>query len=91
MGHDLAFHVAIAQTARNRPLAMIVGAFQGVARQSWPVGWRSRAKHETRLANIQTHIDMADAIAVGDAQPDEMLMRRHFDDSTKVLLDAGLT
>lgn len=90
MEHDLAFHMTIAQASRNPVFAMIVGAFQGVARQSWPIGWRSRSKPEARRLSVQTHIDIADAITIGDPQTASMLMKQHFDDSTKVLLDAGL-
>ncbi|GFE48375.1 GntR family transcriptional regulator [Roseobacter cerasinus] len=91
MESDLAFHMAIAQASRNPVFAMIVGAFQGVARQSWPIGWRSRTEPEQRMQVVQTHIDIADAVAIGDPQTAATLMKRHFDDSTKVLLDAGLT
>lgn len=90
MEHDLAFHMAIAQASKNPVFAMIVGAFQGVSRQSWPIGWRSRAQLDERKRSVQTHIDMADAIAIGDPQKAASLMKTHFDDSTKVLLDAGL-
>lgn len=91
MENDLAFHMAIAHASRNPVFAMIVGAFQGVARQSWPIGWRSRTELDERKLNVQTHIDIANAIAFGDPQNAATLMKIHFDDSTKVLLDAGLT
>ncbi|MCP4317828.1 MAG: FadR family transcriptional regulator [Hyphomicrobiales bacterium] len=91
MEHDLAFHLEIAKASRNPIFAMIVGAFQGVSRQSWPIGWRSRTEEEQRHAMIQTHINIADAIAAGDPQRASMLMTAHFDDSIKVLLDAGLS
>ena len=91
MEHDLAFHMAIAYASRNPVFAMIVGAFQGVSRQSWPIGWRSRTELGERELNVQTHIDIADSIAIGDPQKAATLMKAHFDDSTKVLLDAGLT
>lgn len=91
MEHDLAFHQLIAQASRNPVFAMTVGAFQGISRQSWPIGWRMRSQHELRLAMVQNHIDIADAIAVGDPQKAVSLMETHFDNSTKVLLDAGLS
>jgi DNA-binding FadR family transcriptional regulator len=91
MEHDLAFHLAIAQASKNPVFAMIVGAFQGVSRQSWPIGWQIRNQQQLREASAQTHIDIADAIAIGDPQKAATLMKAHFDDSTKVLLDAGLT
>ncbi len=91
MEHDLTFHFEIAKAAGNPIFAMIVGAFQEVSRQSWPIGWRSRTEQEQRQNSIQTHIDIADAIATGDPQKANALMKAHFDDSTKVLLDAGMT
>lgn len=90
MEHDLAFHQAIAQAAKNPVFALIVGAFQGVSRQSWPIGWRIRSKHEQRVLMVQNHIEIADAIAIGDPERAVTLMKVHFDNSTKVLLDAGL-
>ena len=91
MEHDLAFHLAIATASRNPVFAMIVGAFQGVSRQSWPIGWRNRTNPAQRTAMIQTHNDIADAIAAGDPQRASEAMAAHFDDSIKVLLDAGLS
>lgn len=91
MEHDLAFHLAIARAAKNPVFAMIVGAFQGVSRQSWPIGWRIRSQPEQRIAAVQTHIAIADTISVGDPEKAAALMQEHFDNSTKVLLDAGLT
>lgn len=91
MEHDLAFHLEIAKASRNPIFAMIVGAFQGVSRQSWSIGWRNRPAEGQRAAMIQTHVNIADAIATGDPQKASAYMTAHFDDSIKVLLDAGMT
>lgn len=91
MEHDLAFHLEIAKASRNPIFSMIVGAFQGVSRQSWSVGWRSRTEPSQRLAMAQTHVDIADAIATGDPQKANALMTTHFNDSIKALLDAGMS
>jgi DNA-binding FadR family transcriptional regulator len=90
MEHDLAFHLAIAKTSRNPIFAMILGAFQGVSKQTWPIGWRSRKAEGKREAAIVTHIELAEAIAVGDPQEAQKLMAAHFDESIAVLLAAGL-
>lgn len=90
MEHDLAFHLAIARASRNPIFAMIVGAFQGVSTQSWPIGWRNRTEKAQRLAMIETHIRIADAIVLGDPHKASISMSEHFDGSIKVLLDAGL-
>jgi DNA-binding FadR family transcriptional regulator len=91
MEHDLAFHLEIAKASRNPIFSMIVGAFQGVSRQSWSLGWRSRTEDSQRLAMAQTHVDIADAIATGDPQKADALMTNHFNDSIKALLDAGMS
>lgn len=91
MEHDLAFHLDIAKASRNPIFAMIVGAFQGVSRQSWPVGWRNRTGKGQREQMIQVHLDIADAIAAGDPVKASERMGDHFDDSVKVLLDAGVS
>lgn len=91
MDHDLAFHLAIARASRNPIFAMIVGAFQGVSRQSWPVGWRNRTGKGQRERMIQVHNDIADSIVAGDPVRASELMSAHFEDSVKVLLDAGLS
>lgn len=90
MIHDLAFHLEIAKASKNPIFGMIVGAFQEVSRQSWFIGWRSRSAEGQREAMIQTHIDIADAIVLGDPLKASELMSAHFDNSVKVLIDAGL-
>lgn len=91
MEHDLAFHFEIAKASRNPIFGMIVGAFQDVSRQSWPVGWRSRTEASQQRAMTQIHVDIADAIATGDPLKASALMATHFDDSIKALLDAGMS
>lgn len=91
MEHDLAFHLEIAKASRNPIFAMIVGAFQGVSRQSWSVGWRNRTDEGQRARMLQTHMNIADAIASGDPVKASEHMSTHFDDSVKVLLNAGLS
>lgn len=90
MEHDIAFHIAIARASRNPVFALIVGAFQGVTRQTWPIGWKSRADDDERRAMNALHEELALAIVDGNPQAAAMLMNRHFDQSTKALLTAGL-
>lgn len=90
MAHDLAFHLAVARASRNPVFALIIGAFQGVTRETWPIGWKSRASDEERLAMNHLHVALADAIAAGDPQKASALMDQHFDQSIKALLAAGL-
>ncbi|WP_246663189.1 FadR/GntR family transcriptional regulator [Rhizobium sp. WL3] len=89
MEHDLAFHLAIAKASKNPIFSMIIGAFQGVSQQTWPIGWRSRSSDEERQAMNALHVAIAEAILAGDPQAASQLMARHFDESVKALLAAG--
>lgn len=90
MESDLAFHLEIARASKNPIFSIIVGAFQGVSRQTWPIGWRSRASDDERHAMNRIHIELAEAILAGDPQAASQLMARHFDESAKALLAAGI-
>ncbi|ROU02906.1 FadR/GntR family transcriptional regulator [Histidinibacterium lentulum] len=90
MEHDLAFHAAIARASRNPVFALIVGAFEGITRQTWAIGWRSRVSEDARQTMLDTHLAMAEAIEAGDPVEAARLMALHFDESTRALLDAGL-
>ncbi|MBL0371555.1 FadR family transcriptional regulator [Rhizobium sp. KVB221] len=91
MEHDLAFHLEIAKASRNPIFWLIVGAFQDVIRHTWPVGWKSRPSDAERHDHNKTHLDLAEAIAAGDPQTASQLMAKHFDDSIKALLAAGVS
>ncbi|WP_306120284.1 MULTISPECIES: FadR/GntR family transcriptional regulator [unclassified Roseitalea] len=90
MEHDLGFHIEIAKAAKNPVFAMIVGAFEGVTRQTWPIGWRSRTTAQEQLAMIDLHIALGEAIMVGDPAAAAELMGEHFDVSVRALVAAGI-
>jgi GntR family transcriptional regulator, transcriptional repressor for pyruvate dehydrogenase complex len=90
MEHDIAFHQLIAMASRNKVFEMLVSAFEGITRDTWPIGWRSRKSDDERLAMIQLHIDLAHAIVAKDPTGSAAIMSRHFDISTRALLDAGI-
>lgn len=90
MEHDLAMHIAIAEAARNPVFSMIVGAFEGVTRETWPIGWRSRTSRKEQLVMIDLHIALAEAIATGDPARAAELMAEHFDVSVRALIAAGI-
>jgi GntR family transcriptional regulator, transcriptional repressor for pyruvate dehydrogenase complex len=91
MEHDLAFHMALARASRNPVFALIVGAFQGITRQTWPIGWKSRTSDAARETMIATHEDIAAAVTAGDPQKAVAAMAVHFDESVRALLGAGLS
>lgn len=90
MEHDLAFHLEIAKAARNPVFTLIVGAFDGVTRQTWPIGWRSRQTADEQRAMLDLHQALAEAIVAGEPARASDLMAQHFDASVKALVMAGI-
>lgn len=88
---DLAFHRGLAASSRNPVFALIVGAFQGITAQTWPMGWRSRTTPAARETMIATHEAIAAAVAAGDPRAAEEAMAAHFDESVRALLSAGMS
>jgi len=91
MEHDIAFHEAIAEASRNKLFAVLVGAFQVITRQTWPIGWNSRGTDALRMASVEGHEAIARAIAAQDPRVAEAAMAEHFDASVMALLGAGIT
>ncbi|MFO1174514.1 MAG: FadR/GntR family transcriptional regulator [Paracoccaceae bacterium] len=91
MRHDLAFHMALARASRNPVFGLIVGAFQGITSQTWPIGWKSRTTPEAREAMIANHEKIAEAVVAGDPEQAVAAMALHFDESVRALVSAGLT
>lgn len=91
MEHDISFHLEIAKAAKNPIYALIVGAFEGVTRQTWPTGWRSRTDVSEQEKMLKIHIDMANAIVAGDPAKASDLMALHFDESVRALIAAGIS
>jgi GntR family transcriptional repressor for pyruvate dehydrogenase complex len=91
MEADLAFHTALAQASCNPVFQLIVGAFRGITRQTWPVGWKSRTTPEGREAMLAIHETIARAVMAGDPAAATAAMAVHFDESVRALLSAGLS
>jgi len=91
MEYDLAFHTALAQASRNPVYSLLIGAFQGITRQTWPMGWKTRPTQAARDLMVQTHIDIAHAVAASDPLKAVELMSLHFDESVRALLTAGMS
>jgi DNA-binding FadR family transcriptional regulator len=90
MEHDIAFHGAIAIASRNPLFALVVSSFGLVTRQTWRIGWESRATDVHRMASVECHERIAAAIEARDPRAAEAAMAQHFDDSVKALLAAGV-
>ncbi len=91
MEHDLAFHTALARASRNPVYSLLIGAFQGITRQTWPIGWKSRPTQASRNLMVETHVDIARAVVASDPQQAVVAMTLHFDESVRALLTAGLS
>ena len=91
MENDLAFHLEIAKASKNPVFALIVGAFDGVTRQTWPVSWKSQSPDHDQPKMLGLHKDIAQAIADGDPERARSLMASHFDHSVKALIAAGIS
>ncbi len=91
MRHDLAFHRALAHASKNPVFGLLVGAFQGITAQTWPIGWKSRTTPDAREGMIANHEKIAEAVTAGDPEAAVVAMGLHFDESVRALLSAGLT
>ena len=87
---DLDFHLALARACRNPVFALLIGAFQGVTRQTWPIGWRSRTTQSSRSRMLDAHGEIAAAVRAGDPARAAEAMGRHFDESVRALVVAGV-
>ncbi len=91
MENDLALHLAIARASKNPVFALMIGAFQGIIVESWPIGWKARATDHEREAMNRLHLDLAEAIAASDPRAASTIMDQHFDQSLRALARGGLT
>lgn len=87
---DLDFHMTLARASKNPVFVLIVGAFQGITRTTWPIGWKSRASVQSQETILATHTNLARAIAASDPRLALDLVNLHFDESIRALLAAGL-
>ena len=90
MERDIAFHGAIAVASRNPLFSLVVSSFGVVTRQTWGIGWESRATDAQRMASVECHERIASAIEARDARAAQAAMAQHFDDSVGALLAAGV-
>lgn len=88
---DIHFHSLIAQASGNALYAILIDSYGVITRQTWEIGWRARASHESRFGNIQCHERIAKAIMMQDSSRAEAAMVEHFDSAISVLIRAGVT
>jgi DNA-binding FadR family transcriptional regulator len=90
MEHDLAMHRDIAQASKNPVFALLIGAFEGVTRRTWPIGWRSFNLASERSEMAAIHVQLANAVVAGDPHAASEAVEKHFDFSVRALFDAGI-
>lgn len=88
---DIQFHEVIAKASGNPLYAIIVSSFRVITRQTWHIGWRSRATLENRTENIRCHDRIAQSIVAQNPATAEAAISEHFDSAVSVLLRAGIT
>lgn len=78
IGHDIAFHQAIARAGGNNLFHQIVRSFEQLMRIAVPTAWETRSTPAERDAVLVIHREIADAIADRDAAAAASLMDSHF-------------
>lgn len=89
--HDVAIHAIVAEAAQNPLLTIMIKAFAPLLREMWPVGWNSRAEEGEKDSMLRCHEAIADAINRQDVAAARHAMSAHFDDTMRVLMNAGVT
>lgn len=81
IGHDIAFHQAIARAGGNALFHQIVRSFEHLMRIAVPTAWDTRETLDERDAVFAVHRDLATAIADRAPAAAANLMEAHFDTS----------
>ncbi len=81
IGHDIAFHQAIARAGGNALFHQIVRSFEHLMRIAVPTAWDTRETLDERDAVFAVHRDLATAIADRAPAAAATLMEAHFDTS----------
>lgn len=89
--HDVALHAVVAEAAHNPLLTILIKSFAPLLRQMWPVGWKARAEEGERDSMLRCHEAIAQAIVDQDPSAARHAMSAHFDDTLRVLMNAGIT
>ncbi|HVF93811.1 MAG TPA: FCD domain-containing protein [Sphingomonas sp.] len=81
IGHDIAFHQAIARAGGNALFHQIVRSFEQLMRVAVPTAWQTRETPAQRDIVFAVHRDLASAIADRAPAAAVALMEAHFDKS----------
>ncbi|MDP1027568.1 FCD domain-containing protein [Sphingomonas sp. KR1UV-12] len=89
IGHDIAFHQAVARAGGNALFHQIVRSFEQLMRIAVPTAWQTRETPLQRDAVFAVHRNLATAIADRDAAAAATLMEAHFDKSISDIFDGS--
>jgi len=81
IGHDIAFHQAIARASGNALFHNIVRSFEALMAVAVPTAWQTRATEDQRQSVLDQHRRLAQTIADRDPAAAHDEMNKHFDAS----------
>lgn len=81
IGHDIAFHQAIARASGNALFFNIIRSFEALMAVAVPTAWQTRATEDQRQSVLDQHRRLAQTIADRDAAAALEEMNSHFDAS----------
>jgi DNA-binding FadR family transcriptional regulator len=87
--HDIAFHVAIAECARNPLYPVLISSLTTVMRETNPIALRVLTRLDKQLDVVDWHAAIAEAIRDRDADRAVASMARHFEEATLGLANSG--
>jgi len=86
--HDVSFHECLGSATGNSLFAIISSALGEAMATSVRAGLESRSDQDQVMRVIESHQDIIDAIAKGDAHEAGLCMERHFDEARLALARA---
>jgi GntR family transcriptional repressor for pyruvate dehydrogenase complex len=87
--HDIAFHVAIANSSRNPLMPVLVSSLASSIRDTNPIVWKTRIHEAEQMEVIDWHLAIAEAIRDRDAAQAMKAMSRHFEEAALGLANSG--
>lgn len=87
--HDIAFHVAIANSTRNSLFPVLVSSLTSAMRDTNPIVWSIRTDEAEQLEVLDWHDAIAQAIKERDTAKATKAMSNHFDEAILSLVNSG--
>jgi DNA-binding FadR family transcriptional regulator len=87
--HDIAFHVAIANSTRNPLFPVLVSSLTSAMRDTNPIVWQVRTQEQERLEVVDWHEKIALAIRDRDSAGAAKAVSKHFDEAILSLVNSG--